>query len=83
MTDIFGNPLELGDFVVQAETKVDGTPIITMYEVVEPQDGALVGEVMSGDAIGCRFFLVETETRCIVLRNVYRDADYHKNVTVH
>lgn len=83
MKDMFGNFLYNGDFVIYAELLVDGKAVLHMYEVVAEQDGLLVGELKSGEYAGCRYLLVDTDKRCVMLRNVYKDVDLDKSVTIH
>lgn len=83
MKDLFGNSLYVGDFVIYSELLVNGKTVLHMYEIVGEQDGLYIGELKTGEYIGCRYLLVETEKRCVLLRNVYKDVDFDRSVTIH
>lgn len=83
MKDMFGNSLYIDDFVIYAELLVSGKAVLHMYEIVGKQDDLFIGELKSGEYMGCRYLLVDTDTRCVLLRNVYKDVDCDRTVTIH
>ena len=83
LKDIFGNLLAVGDYIGYAEDSLGNGAEMVIYELVTGQDGTVIGEVCSGDAMGCHFYIADTETRAILLRNPFKDADCHTQVTIH
>lgn len=81
--DIFGNTLYTGDVVVFADVSA-GEPELALYEIEAVEDTNVVLAIrQNGDWIGHGFYLQDTNTRCSLIRNVYKTAEAKLNSTVH
>ena len=81
--DIFGNMLYTGDVVVFADGDGEGRSILDVYEVEELiGNNTVKATLLSGEHAGEQFYLQRTNERCSLIRNVYKTAELHNEVTI-
>lgn len=84
MRDMFGNELFVGDTVVYADATLGMDKItLDMYEITEIDGDVVMGELRSGEYMGNEFYLVDTPSRCALIRNPYKAVDAYQSDTLH
>jgi hypothetical protein len=80
--DIFGKRLYAGDVVAFSDIE-NYEALLTVFRVEEViDDSTVLAYTMSGDYIGRSFYLENTQSRCMFVRDVFKAAELKRNSTI-